>query len=169
MNNTDLIKMMARYKNWSNGITYEAVMSLPEGEALRPRKTNFSNMVRTLNHIYVVDKIFQAHIQKRDHGYKARNTDTTPDLADLWADQQVIDQWYVDLAYQLDEEGLSEVIDFPFIDGGRGQMTVGEIILHQVNHGTYHRGFVADMMNQIGVVPNASDITVFTQVERGKQ
>ncbi|MGD8326265.1 MAG: DinB family protein [Sphingomonadales bacterium] len=122
-------------------------------------------MVRTLNHIYVVDKIFQAHIQKRDHGYTSRNTEITPDLENLWADQQVIDQWYLDLSCELDEEGLSEVIEFPFIDGGHGKMTVAEIILHQVNHGTYHRGFVADMMNQIGVVPEASDITVFRQVK----
>lgn len=36
-----------------------------------------------------------------------------------------------------------------------------EIILHIVNHGTYHRGFVSDMLDQMPIVPPATDLTVF--------
>ena len=169
MNDLNTLRMLARYKQWSNDVTYTAVCNLPEGEALKPRKTNFGNMVRTLNHIYVVDRIFQAHIEGRAHGYRARNTEATPELETLRANQQEIDQWYVDFADGLDETGLAKPVKFTFIDGGEGKMTQGEIILHLVNHGTYHRGFVADMMNQIGVVPKASDITVFTQLKTQAQ
>jgi uncharacterized damage-inducible protein DinB len=42
-------------------------------------------------------------------------------------------------------------------------MTRGEIILHLVNHATYHRGFVGDMLNQAGVVPRATDLSVFVR------
>lgn len=40
-------------------------------------------------------------------------------------------------------------------------MTCNEMILHVVNHGTYHRGFVGDMMYQAGVTPSATDLPVF--------
>jgi hypothetical protein len=30
-------------------------------------------MIGTLNHIYVVDLIWQAHLERRDHGFKVRN------------------------------------------------------------------------------------------------
>jgi uncharacterized damage-inducible protein DinB len=40
-------------------------------------------------------------------------------------------------------------------------MSVSEIIFHIVNHGTYHRGFVSDMMYQIPLVPPANDLTVY--------
>lgn len=40
-------------------------------------------------------------------------------------------------------------------------MTRGEIILHLVNHATYHRGFVGDLLNQASVNPPATDLTVF--------
>jgi uncharacterized damage-inducible protein DinB len=35
------------------------------------------------------------------------------------------------------------------------------MVLHVVNHGTYHRGLVADMMYQAGVTPEATDLPVF--------
>jgi len=40
-------------------------------------------------------------------------------------------------------------------------MTCGEMLLHVVNHGTYHRGLVADMMYQAGVTPPTTDLPVF--------
>jgi len=67
------IRMM-RFKSWANGITFGTVMGLPAGEALRPRTTRFGNMVHTLNHVFVVDDIFRAHLEGREHGYAARNT-----------------------------------------------------------------------------------------------
>jgi uncharacterized damage-inducible protein DinB len=75
-------RMLTRYSAWANRVVFEAVAALPEGEALKPRAGIFRNMVHTLNHIYVIDRIFQAHLEGRVHGYKARNTADHPPLAD---------------------------------------------------------------------------------------
>ena len=40
-------------------------------------------------------------------------------------------------------------------------MTKGEILLHVVNHTTYHRGFVADFFCQVPARPPTTDLTVF--------
>jgi uncharacterized damage-inducible protein DinB len=40
-------------------------------------------------------------------------------------------------------------------------MTRGEILLHIVNHTSYHRGFVGDMMYQIPVRAPTTDLPVF--------
>ncbi len=40
------------------------------GEATKKRPTLFKNMVNTLNHLHVVDLIWQAHIEGRDHGIR---------------------------------------------------------------------------------------------------
>jgi uncharacterized damage-inducible protein DinB len=40
-------------------------------------------------------------------------------------------------------------------------MTRGEMLLHIVNHTSYHRGFVADMFYQVPVRPPVTDLTVF--------
>jgi uncharacterized damage-inducible protein DinB len=44
---------------------YDAVAALPEGEATKPRRSVFKNIVHTLNHVYVIDLIFRAHLEGR--------------------------------------------------------------------------------------------------------
>lgn len=161
------VRMLTRYKAWANGITYRTVMALPEGEALRQRPTRFGNMVHTLNHTYVIDDIFRAHLEGRRHGYTARNTDQPPLLDDLWAAVQAMDSWYVAYAEALREDALVETVRFEFVGGGRGAMTREAILLHIVNHGTYHRGFVGDMLYQVPAASPANDLPVYLrEVER---
>ena len=87
------VRMLARYNAWANKLIFDAVARLPEGEAIKPRQTLFKNMVHTLNHNYVIDRIFQAHLEGRDHGFAARNTADHPPLNELWQAQQSVDNW----------------------------------------------------------------------------
>jgi uncharacterized damage-inducible protein DinB len=161
LNDNQHIRMLARYKAWANEVTFAMVGDLPDGEATKKRETRFGNMVHTLNHVYVIDNVFQAHLQGRKHGYTARNTPTHPPLAELREAVRKLDAWYIEYVDSLTQEELDRPIRFEFIGGGEGLMTVQEMILHVVNHGTYHRGLVADMMYQAGVTPGATDLPVF--------
>ena len=153
--------MLLRYKRWADALTFETVLALPEEEAFRERPTRWKNIVHTLNHVYVVDDIFRAHLEGRKRHYTHRNTDQTPAAADLWAAVQLMDDWYVDFADGLNDSDLDQVIAFEFVGGGDGAMTREEILLHLVNHATYHRGLISDMLYQIPVTPLTNDLTVF--------
>ncbi|WP_242512265.1 DinB family protein [Pseudolysobacter antarcticus] len=155
------VRMLVRYKAWANELIFSMVSDLPYEEAVRQRRTRFGNMVHTLNHVYVIDSVFQAHLQAREHGYISRNTPDHPPLADLWRAVQALDQWYIEFVDRLSNDDLDQPIQFEFIGGGNGVMTRSEMIMHVVNHGTYHRGFVGDMMYQAGVTPAATDLPVF--------
>jgi uncharacterized damage-inducible protein DinB len=154
-------QMLTRYNAWADKLIHAAVAALPAGEAEKPRQSVFKSLAHTLNHIYVIDRIFQAHLEGREHGYKARNTETHPPLAELWRQQEEIDAWYVRWADGLTEAALGEKVSFTFVGGGEGVMTRGEILLHVVNHTTYHRGFVADFFYQVPARPPTTDLTVF--------
>ncbi len=155
------VQMLTRYKAWANEIIFSTVAELPEGEALKKRFTRYKNMVYTLSHVYVIDLVFQAHLEGREHGFASRNTPDHPPLEKLWEAVKILDQWYIDLSDKLSDAQLKEIVNFNFIGGGKGTMTREEIILHIVNHGTYHRGFVADMMYQVPIMPEATDLPVF--------
>jgi len=118
-------------------------------------------MLHTLNHIYVIDCIFKAHLEGNKHYFVDRNTPTHPPFYELWQASNFIDRWYIDYAKSLSPQQLLEQVRFQFVDGGEGMMSREEIILDIVNHGTYHRGFVSDLMDQIPIVPPANDLTVF--------
>lgn len=155
-------RMLTRYNQWANRLIFEAVAALPAGEATRERPSLFKNMVHTLNHNYVIDLIWQAHLQGREHGFTARNTKDHPPLEELRAKQRSIDEWYIDWSDAQSEAALAESVGFTLIGGNRGVMTRAEILLHVVNHTTYHRGFVADLMYQVpGARPPTTDLPVY--------
>jgi uncharacterized damage-inducible protein DinB len=98
MMNINTARMLAQYKAWADKVMFDGVASLPPGEAEKERKTLFKTMIGTLNHIYVVDLIWQAHLEGRAHGFKARNVLVHPELAALRAAQEKVNDWIVDWA-----------------------------------------------------------------------
>jgi uncharacterized damage-inducible protein DinB len=159
-------RMLARYNAWANRLVFDAVAALPEGEATRERRSLFRNIVHTLNHIYVIDRIWQAHLEGREHGYTARNTPDHPPLEELARAQREVDRWYIEWSEAITDAALGEEVHFTLIGGNRGVMTRGEILLHVVNHTSYHRGFVADLFYQVPARPPLTDLTVFLREER---
>lgn len=155
------VQMLTRYKAWANDLTFESVAALPEAELMKERQTGFKTILHTMNHVYVVDDIFKAHLEGREHGYVARNTESVPPLDALRKATVAMDRWYIGLADRLTDRELAEVIRFEFVGGGQGAMSRLEILLHLVNHATYHRGFVSDMLYQVPVRPTANDLPVF--------
>lgn len=52
-------------------------------------------------------------------------------------------------------------MSFTYVGGGEGTLTRGEILLHIVNHTTYHRGFVGEMIYGLKIRAPTSDLMVF--------
>ena len=161
MVDTRTAKMLARYKAWADEVFFDGVARLPPGEAEKERKTLFKTIIGTLNHNYLIDLVWQAHLEGRDHGFKARNVVLHQSLPELRQAQQGINQWYIDWSDRQSAQSLGETVHFPFIDGGGGAMTRGDILLHVVNHATYHRGWIAEMFFQVPARNPATDLPVY--------
>jgi uncharacterized damage-inducible protein DinB len=164
---TRTARMLARYNAWANRLMFDAAAALPAGEAVKERVSLFRNIVHTLNHNYVIARIWQAHLEGRDHGYSARNTPDHPPLEELRQLQQQADGWYVDWSDRVPDAALEEEVNYTLIGGNRGAMTRGEILLHVVNHSSYHRGFACDMFFQVPARPPVMDLPVYMREQRG--
>ncbi|MDH3288022.1 MAG: DinB family protein [Betaproteobacteria bacterium] len=154
-------RMLARYNAWANQVMFDAVAALPPGEAEKERTSLFKNMVHTLNHNYVIARIWQAHLEGREHGYSARNTPGHPPLPELWRAQQEVDKWYVDWSDSVPDAALDEKVRYTLIGSSEGEMTRGQILLHVVNHSSYHRGFVGDLFFQVPTRAPLMDLPVY--------
>ena len=69
--------------------------------------------------------------------------------------------WYIEFAANLSKKELKRKRSFKYVGTGHGEMSVNEMMLHIVNHGTYHRGFVSGMMYQIPAEVPTNDLTVY--------
>ena len=158
MNN---LQTLTRYKAWADDLFYTTLAQLSEQQLVAPRPIVFGSILRTMNHVRAMDQVWQAHLEGRPHGFVTRNPETHPPLAELRKIQQAMDAWYIEYADSLTDSACAQMIDFTFIGGGNGSMSRGNILLHVVNHTTYHRGHVADMLYEIGAAPPTTDLPVF--------
>jgi len=155
------IQTLTRYKAWADEIFLSVIAARPEAELLAPRPIYFGSIIRTIHHSYCMDFVWQCHLSGRPHGLTTRNPVDHPAIQDLVAAQLRMDQWFVDYADSLSQDQLAEQVAFEFIGGGSGVMSREDIVLHVVNHTTYHRGHVADMLYHLGIFPPTTDLPVF--------
>jgi uncharacterized damage-inducible protein DinB len=81
----------------------------------------------------------------------------------------VCSMWYVDYAANLEPETADEVVDFTFIGGGDGAMSRRDILIHVVNHTTYHRGHIGTMIYEIPAEPPTTDLPVFLRELKARE
>jgi len=161
MSQLQTLRMLLRYTAWANDRLYEVLSGLPGQELMKPHPIVFGSILRTLNHVYVMDLVWRAHLQGATHGFTTRNPEECPPFAELRAAQEDVNQWYIRYSDELQESSCGEIVNFSFIGGGHGSMSRGEIVLHVVNHTTYHRGHIGAMIYQIPAEPPTTDLPVF--------
>jgi uncharacterized damage-inducible protein DinB len=162
------LRMLSRYSAWANDRLYETLAALPGPELTKPHPIVFGSILRTLNHVYLMDLVWRAHLQGTSHGFTTRNPDECPAFAELRAAQIEIDEWYIEYSDDMQESGCGEVVNFSFIGGDSGSMSRGDILLHVINHTTYHRGHIGSMIYQVPAEPPTTDLPVFLR-EHAKQ
>ena len=153
--------MLADYKQWANQRLFENLAQLPPGEVEKERAGVFKNIIGTLNHIYVVDRIWQAHLEGRGHGFKTSHDLIHPELAVLRLAQQDVDRWYCNWSAKQTDASLDKPLRFTFVSGESGTMSAGAMLMHVVNHASYHRGWVIQMYFDIPAMPPMTDLPIF--------
>ncbi|EJL6770246.1 DinB family protein, partial [Vibrio cholerae] len=116
---------------------------LPENDAIF--------FVRILNHTTVVDSLFISRILGGPEKYSGDNTVETPSLSELRRTMNEHDSWLVDFTQSVSADELKRNVTFRFIDGGFGQLTVEEILLHLLTHGSNHRGMASRVLAENGL------------------
>jgi len=147
-------------KSWANRELFDVLASVTSTEHAAALHT----AIRTLNHIYVVDRIFRAHLLGEKHPYTATNTPETPELGELHFAVAETDLWFEDYVSRIGDPALVESLVFQFTDGDAGRMTREEMLFHVLSHGSYHRGNVGQILKGISVAPPRDLLTKFLHV-----
>ncbi|MBZ4187166.1 DinB family protein [Thermomonas sp. RSS23] len=154
---------LTRYKAWADDLFLSVVSNVPTADLVAPRPIVFGSLIRTLNHSLSMDYVWKCHLLGKPHGLTSRNPEHCPEIDVLVETQNKIDKWYVEYASSISEPELNEFVNFEFIGGGTGKMTRREILLHVVNHTTYHRGHAAGILYYLNIFPPTTDLPVFLQ------
>ncbi|MDR3481943.1 MAG: DinB family protein [Burkholderiaceae bacterium] len=157
MSASSLLLSLFKYKAWADA---QLLLEMQKFDPVA-QEAERHTAIRAMNHVYVVDRIFAAHLGGSAHGYEGTNTTDTPALEDLSAAFAESDRWFVDYVAALSPAQLSESLSFTFTDGLRGHMSREEMLAHVITHGSNHRGAVGQIMKQVKLSPPRDVFTGF--------
>lgn len=143
----NLLQKLFAYRRWANDELLATVAAVAAEHYPAQREA----ALRLINHYYLVDCIFRAHLAGEAQRLTATNTPLTPTLEELGEKLAASDRWYQHYVQTVTAQALAEKIGFVFTDGDRGCMSREEMLLHVVTHSGYHRGEVGRVLMQTGV------------------
>jgi uncharacterized damage-inducible protein DinB len=141
------LHLLATHLAWANRQLFGALREV-DGFSQKP---GADLIIRALDHIQVVSRIFQAHLGEVAHGYTSTQSASPPSLVELDRGSVAIDDWYVAAAASMPADELARPRDVRFTDGKVVTMTAATMILHVITHTLHHRGNVDAIMFQTGM------------------
>jgi uncharacterized damage-inducible protein DinB len=161
MNVADVRQLIA-FDDWANRRLFAAVAALTDEQLRKSVTSSFSSLWDTLCHIVVEEWVWFRRCQGQN-----------PEVPPSWAvggNRETVSQALVEV--QAEREGflaeltdakLDQVIQFRSLEGHEHRHTVRDILIHTVNHSTYHRGQAATILRQLGAAAPETDFVVFRE------
>jgi uncharacterized damage-inducible protein DinB len=159
------IRVLYEYDAWANHRILDATAALTPEQFTQPMNSSFSSVRDTLAHIMFGQWIWLERWQGR-MPTALPAAEGFPDLASLrkrWAE---VEADLLAFVRALTAERIAEVSEYKTRTAGTFTSPLGHVLLHLVNHGTYHRGQVTTLLRQLGGKSVSTDLSLFYR-ERG--
>jgi uncharacterized damage-inducible protein DinB len=159
MDSTALV-LQLRYSAWASRRVLDSASALSAEQLCRDLGNSYGGVRGTLNHIYQADAIWFDRLM----GAPTSNLqayDPNPDFAGFAGQWLALLDRYVSWSERLSAADWDRVVAYHNIKGEAFQQPLWQIVLHIVNHATYHRGQITTMLRQIGGAPAGTDLIVY--------
>jgi uncharacterized damage-inducible protein DinB len=148
------------FSAWATRRTLESAAALSQEELHRNLGNSYGGVVGTLNHIFQGDAIWFDRLMglptdKLD-AYEPR-----ADLAGLSGQWLALHDRYVAWGEAREPADWDRIVPFRNTKGEAIEQPVWHIVLHVVNHASYHRGQITTMVRQLGREPVATDLMLY--------
>jgi uncharacterized damage-inducible protein DinB len=152
---------MYDYHKWANNQVISRIKELPESVYHKEIQSVFPSVAKTLTHIYRVDsgwlgimsgKGFEEAMQSGEE----KEPIAIHEMQGMFSD--LSERYQMFFSRQSDME---RIIEFHNPWAGPTAVSLSDIVIHVVNHGTYHRGNLSAMLRQLDHSTVMTDYAVF--------
>ncbi|GGO08349.1 DinB family protein [Saccharibacillus kuerlensis] len=158
------LESMLGYHSWANRTILERISELPESILAEEVNSSYPTIAHALSHIHAVDQMWLLVLQESAMPEAMQNCmplnsrvlDSVDEYADLFAGLSgEYEEWFRS-QHDLEQPLL---LDNPY--AGVREIRRSDILMHVVNHGTYHRGNISTMLRQLGHASVMTDYAMF--------
>ncbi|WP_221563348.1 DinB family protein [Alkalihalobacillus sp. TS-13] len=156
---------MYHYHSWANQVIFNRLKEFPEEIFYQEVQGTFPSISKVLAHIYTTDRGWleilsgidmSVSMEKSGEVEEEASSRTLEELEKMFIELSQRYKSFLEMEMYLDRK---IVLDNPY--AGVRDTKVSEIVLHVVNHGTYHRGNVSSMLHQMGYSLTMNDYALF--------
>ena len=156
----ETVKLLSDYTRWADAKMFDAVAKLSPEQFTKDLGSSLKSVRDTVVHLSSAQWI-----------WLSRWTGTSP--AAMWTaadyptpasvrekNAALAEERAVFLSAQT-EESLAKPCHYKNLKGEPYSYLLGQLMLHAVNHSTYHRGQVTTLIRQLGAQPVSTDLVVY--------
>lgn len=157
----ELLELLA-FHTWASRKTFETLNELSSEQLHRDLGSSFKSIFETLVHSFGADRAWLGRLEG--------DTPTKPNPADFPSLEALLSKWNAvldRLPLAVEQMGNPELeIHYKTYNGEPNTNSLGQIVRHVVNHGTYHRGQVVAMQRMMGVKAASTDLILFYRLKK---
>ena len=163
-----LIGMQFEYDRWANARMLGVVAGISPEAFRKDLGSSFGSIRNTAVHIVSAE---WAWLERWNGTSPKQMLDPAgfPDVAALRARWAQVEQDLKNFLRALTPERFEADLDYFNLQGEAVTLPLWQLMLHMVNHSSYHRGQVTAMLRQLGAKPVATDLIGFYREQRNKK
>ncbi len=160
----EMILHFVKYNLWANDRIVNCILEAGEDKADLELVSSFPTIRKTLYHVWDAETIWL----KRLHGesiFTWPSKDFKGSLADAAIEMADTDRRFIAFAEAINETALLTVLNYKNTKGDDFSTPIYQMIMHCMNHSTYHRGQLVTMLRTAGFTNVVStDYVVFCRI-----
>ena len=145
------------YSRWATFKLIDAARALSDEQLRRDLGNSFGGVLATLTHIFAGDRIWLSRLQGNPRF-------TLLDAGEDFSLEQLAAAWpaiYDGLSAYLATAQVDGDLHWTNLQGKKASLPVWQVLLHVVNHATYHRGQITTMIRQLGGNAVSTDLIYY--------
>jgi uncharacterized damage-inducible protein DinB len=147
------------FMKWADDIVLAALLQVPSDKVSENLGNSFASMLDTLNHVYLAELVWFERVQGKNTRLADLPSPNDPAaLAQAWP---ALHKMWLDWAQALSLAEWTAPFTFRNNAGGESTLPYWQIVMHLVNHGSYHRGQFTTLLRQSGLTPQGTDLITY--------
>lgn len=155
------LRLMADYHAWALARLYAEVDALAEVDYFRDCQQFFGSLHGTLNHLLLVEHLWQARLQHRVFAASSLDQQLEPDRDRLRERLVTFARGWRPFVDTLNPATLAGDLEYRNLQGVAYTLPYASLILHVFNHATHHRGQASIGLLQLGRAAPVMDLPYF--------
>src|SRR5262245_10531750 len=145
---TDLVHTLWNYHYWANHQLWNCIQTISDEDFFKPVAYSVGSVHIQIVHMMWAEEVWYTRLQGGVRPtFTAPDYPTRPAIREKW--DQIEANWRIYLEH-LTENDLHRIMEVSPISGAPYTLSVLEMMLHAVNHGTNHRAQILQIVHGYG-------------------